>query len=111
MDGASALLSGPLAQESEDIAMVVPGVVGLAGAFPEVPIFQAPLPPVLTAPLAGSLYAPPVELPLPRIVGALLGRAVVHFCSERVLLFEELGAPSVDKLAHVSVAGVVPVSA
>lgn len=39
MDAASALLGGPLAQVSEDIAMVVPGFVGLAGAFPEVQIF------------------------------------------------------------------------
>lgn len=99
VDVACALLGGPLAQELEDIAAVVPGVVGLAGALPEVPIF-----------LAGLLYAPPAEPPLPRLVGVLQEGTVVHACSGGLVLFEEFGAVSVDEPAPVGVAGVVPLS-
>lgn len=110
VDAACALADGPLAQELEDIAAVVPGVVGLAGALPDVPLFQAPLPLVLAAPSAGLLYAPPAEPPLPRLAGVLQWGTVVHACSEVLVLFEELGAVSVDEPAPIGVAGVVPVS-
>lgn len=107
MDAACDFLGGPLSQELEDIAVVEPGVVGL----PEVPLIQAALPLVLTALLARLLYAPAAEPPLPRMAGALLGRTVVHACSEGVALFDELGAISVDEPAAVDDAGAFPVSA
>lgn len=110
VDAACALPGGPLAQELDDIAAVVPGVVDLAGALPDVPLFQAPLPLVLTALSAGLLYAPPAGPPLPRLAGVLQGETVVHASSEGLVLFEELGAVSVDEPAPVGAAGVVPVS-
>lgn len=100
VDAACALPGEPLAQDLEDIAAVVPGVVGLAGALPEVPRF-----------LAGLLYAPTAEPPLPRLAGVLQEGTVAHACSEGLGLFEEFGAVSVDEPTPVGVAGVVPVLA
>lgn len=112
VDAACALPGGPLAQELEDVAAVVPGVVvvvvGLVGALPDEPSFLAP---PLTLVLAGLLYAPPAEPPLPRLAGVLQDETVVHACSEELLSFEELGAVSLDEPAPVGVAAVVvPVS-
>lgn len=110
VDAACAFPGGPLAQELEDIAAVVPGVLGLAGALPDVSSFQAPLSLVLAALLAGLLYAPPAEPPLPRLAGVLQEGTVLHACSEGLVLFEELGAVSVDEPAPVGVADVVSAS-
>lgn len=107
MGAACALPGGPLAPELEGVVAVVPSVVvvGLLGAPSDVTSCLAPLTPVL----AGSLYAPPEEPPLPRLAGVLQEVTVAHAGSEGLVLFEESGVVSVDERVPVGVAGVVPV--